>query len=300
MRIFFIPFLVIAFFTLRNFYLTLSNLGWAYIVIAISTGVMVIGALAFLAAIIFEVIERHTTKKSHTFPSRRPTTSADTTSAPLPKRVSEVPLPTGNLTGTYSGSVTPITVKIDARGETNIEEFIHNKTALRSTIRDSQSQIPESGVYLVKRGHSQPDMPRVIRGLIIDEPWMGMILRGEKSWEMRSTRTKHTGYFALIKKGSKKVYGIARLDSVEGPLDRAQLLDNCQYHRVPPEIYQAPDYKWRYAWKLTDVWQFEVPISYIHKNGAVTWVNLDDNATVGIQRARMLKCSADYAKLTVR
>ena len=49
------------------------------------------------------------------------------------------------------------------------------------------------------------------KGLIIDEPWISMILRGSKTWEMRKTITKIRGPIALIRKGSKQVVGTADL-----------------------------------------------------------------------------------------
>ncbi|MBD8246954.1 ASCH domain-containing protein [Xanthomonas campestris] len=41
-----------------------------------------------------------------------------------------------------------------------------------------------------------------MKGLVIDEPWISLILSGQKTWEMRSRATSIRGRIALIKKGS--------------------------------------------------------------------------------------------------
>jgi len=52
--------------------------------------------------------------------------------------------------------------------------------------------------------------PRM-KGLIVDEPWISLIISGKKTWEMRSRNTLVRGSIALIRKGSKTVIGIADL-----------------------------------------------------------------------------------------
>jgi ASCH domain len=44
-----------------------------------------------------------------------------------------------------------------------------------------------------------------VKGLIIDEPWISLIVSGEKTWEMRSRNTNVRGRIGLIRKGSKTV-----------------------------------------------------------------------------------------------
>jgi hypothetical protein len=50
-----------------------------------------------------------------------------------------------------------------------------------------------------------------VKGLIIDEPWIGLILLGNKTWEMRKTACHHRGRIALIRKGSGRIVGTADL-----------------------------------------------------------------------------------------
>ena len=40
----------------------------------------------------------------------------------------------------------------------------------------------------------------VLQGLVIDEPWIGMLLAGKKTWEMRSAPTSKRGTIGLIRK----------------------------------------------------------------------------------------------------
>ncbi|CAA0081077.1 Uncharacterised protein [Zhongshania aliphaticivorans] len=117
----------------------------------------------------------------------------------------------------------------------------------------------------------------VRKALIIDSPWIEKILTGEKTWEMRSTRATHRGPFALIQKGSGQVKGIAHLDSVSGPYSNAEIGQFFHKHHVGPSIYEQADYKWRYAWELSQANKLKQPVDYRHKNGAVTWVDLDDD-----------------------
>ncbi|MCP4433682.1 MAG: ASCH domain-containing protein [Gammaproteobacteria bacterium] len=115
----------------------------------------------------------------------------------------------------------------------------------------------------------------VSKALIIDEPWISKILNGEKDWEIRSTEASHRGVFGLIRKGSGQVVGVANLSSVSGPYDSEGLEQFFGHHHVGADVYENPDYKWRYAWQLKGIKQLEKPVNYRHRNGAVTWTNLD-------------------------
>lgn len=130
----------------------------------------------------------------------------------------------------------------------------------------------------------------ITKALIIDEPWIGAILSGEKLWEMRSSQTSHRGYFGLIRKGSGQVIGVAKLIDVSGPYDNSELVETFAFHRVDSDLTESPGYKWRYAWQLADVCRLPKPVSYQHKSGAVTWVSLDEEAITAIakQMASML------------
>jgi len=114
-----------------------------------------------------------------------------------------------------------------------------------------------------------------LKGLIIDEPWISKILRGEKVWEMRTTATSVRGRIALIRKGSGEVVGSAELVDSIGPLDAIA----CGAHRDKHCIPSAEDdalLRWNHAWVLKDAKPLVQPVAYEHPNGAVIWVNLAD------------------------
>lgn len=115
-----------------------------------------------------------------------------------------------------------------------------------------------------------------MKALVIDEPWISKILRGEKTWEMRSSRAQVRGLIALVRKGSGSVVGVARIIDCVGPLDLAQLATNSAKHQVSMvEFESGRAAKWNIAWVLSDAQELARPIPYKHPNGAVVWVNLD-------------------------
>jgi len=124
-----------------------------------------------------------------------------------------------------------------------------------------------------------------VKGLIVDEPWIGLILSGSKTWEMRKTASHHRGQIALIRKGSGQVVGTAEmvdsLPSIENSNDYAGAEHE---HRIPPSRQaQAFLDGWRTPWVLRNARRFANPIPYDHPNGAVIWVNLDDSVSNAIQ-----------------
>lgn len=134
----------------------------------------------------------------------------------------------------------------------------------------------------------------ITKALIIDEPWISKILSGEKVWEMRSSGCSIRGEIGLIRKGTGQVVGTALLETVSGPYGDDELASNFFKHYVGSEIIRKRGYKWRYAWHLTDVKTLDQPVRYIHKNGAVIWVNLDDSALSSLNQRCV--CSVDQSK----
>ncbi|WP_269930177.1 hypothetical protein [Aminobacter sp. HY435] len=125
----------------------------------------------------------------------------------------------------------------------------------------------------------------ITKGLIIDDPWIGYILDGSKTWEMRSTGASHRGWFALIRKGTGAVWGVARLVDSGAPLSPHDMIAAFEKHRIPAEmICSGQVAKWNTPWKLADVRKLSSPVAYRHKSGAVTWVELDERASSEIVR----------------
>ena len=110
-----------------------------------------------------------------------------------------------------------------------------------------------------------------MKGLIIKEPYIDLILKGKKKWEIRGNNTKIRGKIALIKSGSKRIYGeVDLVDSFEIDLER--------YKKYCKDLYgyeeQCLPYKKTYAWVVENPLIYSEPKEYIHPQGAVIWVNL--------------------------
>jgi hypothetical protein len=69
---------------------------------------------------------------------------------------------------------------------------------------------------------------RMMIGIVIKPPWIELILAGEKTWEIRGSRTAQRGRVALIKSGSGMIFGTVDLTECLGPLTREQMLGNLE------------------------------------------------------------------------
>ena len=123
-----------------------------------------------------------------------------------------------------------------------------------------------------------------MKGLIIDEPWIQLILKGHKTWEMRKTACHHRGPIALIRKGSGQVVGTAEIvDSLPSIEDVNEYAKAESQHRIPPGRQpEAFRDGWRTPWVLRNVKLLSQPIAYKHPTGAVIWVNLEDDVKKAI------------------
>jgi hypothetical protein len=125
----------------------------------------------------------------------------------------------------------------------------------------------------------------ITTALVIADPWIGMILDGSKTWEMRSTSTSRRGWIGLIRKGTGCVWGIARIAECGDPMSSEEMIETFVKHRIPEQmICSGAVAKWNRPWKLEDVKTLANPVPYIHKSGAVIWVTLDDQVSQAIAR----------------
>ena len=114
-----------------------------------------------------------------------------------------------------------------------------------------------------------------MRGLIIREPWIGMILAGQKSWEMRSKPTSYRGRVGLIRKGTGMVVGIAEIVDSLAPVDRASFQAAHGRHGIlADQEAEVLREGWIYPWVLMGVKALMRPVFAGQKPGAVTWVTL--------------------------
>jgi hypothetical protein len=124
-----------------------------------------------------------------------------------------------------------------------------------------------------------------MKGLVVDDPWIGYFLDGSKTWEMRSQPTTHRGWVALIRKGTGTVVCAGRLVAVGEPLDEAGMIAAIPKHRIPEATIRSGSVaRWTVPWVFEDVTPLATPVPYDHPSGAVTWVNLDDATSVEISR----------------
>ena len=124
-----------------------------------------------------------------------------------------------------------------------------------------------------------------MKALIIDEPWIGLILAGRKTWEMRKTGCRYRGPIALIRKGSGQVVGTAEVADCRPPLsDAAAYTAAERFHCIPSaRQQQAFADGWRTPWVLAEAHPLARPVPYAHPNGAVIWVNLDEAVAAQVQ-----------------
>lgn len=138
---------------------------------------------------------------------------------------------------------------------------------------------------------------RITRGLIVREPWVSLIVDGQKDWEMRTRTTKIRGPIALIAGGTGKIIGVANLTDVKGPLSKAQMAFNQKRHRIPHESIGAGEAeKWNTAWVLEGAKRLKEPVDYDHPSGAVIWVSLDEKTQDALEKALAPKNNARLAK----
>ena len=102
---------------------------------------------------------------------------------------------------------------------------------------------------------------------------------------MRSRKTNIRGPIALIKKGSGKIYGLARIVDSIGPFSESEMIDHSEKHCMSPDRITDPrTSKWRQAWVLEEVTRLDNPIDYLQKRGPVQFVTLDEEAIKKIKQ----------------
>src|ERR1700756_5608293 len=92
----------------------------------------------------------------------------------------------------------------------------------------------------------------VTRGLIIQEPWVSLLLSGKKTWELRKDRTLLRERVALIRQGTGLMVGVGTIvDSLE-PLTRKRMFETIDQHQVPSEqIGGGPKGGWGGTWGVS-------------------------------------------------
>jgi hypothetical protein len=114
------------------------------------------------------------------------------------------------------------------------------------------------------------------RALIIREPWISLILSGEKTWEMRTSWTSVRGWIALARQGTNSIAGLAYLSDCRQPLSALTYDQYFDFHQIPPDqTAHVIERNWMFPWVLSDVVPFSEPIPFQSTPSAVKFVRLD-------------------------
>lgn len=121
-----------------------------------------------------------------------------------------------------------------------------------------------------------------MKALVIDEPWVSLILDGKKTWEMHRALTHIRGRIALIRKASGLVVGLADLVDCIGPLDDISRRAHRDKHCIPAALDESTAH-WNTAWVLQNADCLVAPVPYSQPSGAVLWVKLDEDVSRRLQ-----------------
>lgn len=118
------------------------------------------------------------------------------------------------------------------------------------------------------------------KGLLIRQPWIDLILAGNKTWEIRGSATKIRGTIGLIQSQSGLIVGTAELIGCTPALTIEDMEKSRKLHGIQEhfDLFNMPYGGRPYAWILLGAKRFKKPVPYKHPQGAVIWVNLE-NAT---------------------
>ena len=111
--------------------------------------------------------------------------------------------------------------------------------------------------------------------LITKQLWGEKILSGEKTWDVRSSKTSHIGRIRIAFSGTNKKYGEVTLTECI-PLTKELFEQNRDRHCIPDSWEDVcKSYPKPVAWVMEDPEVYKKPIPYTTHRGAVVWVNED-------------------------
>lgn len=113
-----------------------------------------------------------------------------------------------------------------------------------------------------------------MRALIVKPRFLERILSGEKTWELRGSRTNVRGTIGLIPSGSGAIVATAQIVDCR-ELDRSSFEANRGKHRSSAS-FDEQGYERVFAWELRDVRALPAPVPYEHPRGAIVWVRVPD------------------------
>ena len=144
--------------------------------------------------------------------------------------------------------------------------------------RDSRPE-PETNELRERTLTNTKQMSIPEKGLIIRQPYIGRILDGTKTWEMRTRFSNPQGRIALIEAGSGTVVGECIHEGSKPPImDYIHFMRTREFHNMDADEASLIVNKWDVPWVLSGVKRYIKPIPYDHPQGAVIWVNLKELA----------------------
>ena len=117
----------------------------------------------------------------------------------------------------------------------------------------------------------------MLLALIVADPWIGAILAGTKTWEMRAKKVHIRGRIGLIRKGTGHVVGVADVVNCLAPIGTSKAYADAErLHGIPPD-YQAEAIKrkWLGSWVMESAIKLRRPVPYDRRKGQQDWVTLD-------------------------
>ncbi len=109
-------------------------------------------------------------------------------------------------------------------------------------------------------------------GLIIKPYWLNLILRKEKTLEIRGSSTSKIGEKIYLIESRGKVRGTAIIKKTI-LLNQSLWEDLKPSHKVEITYEQLLEYyKNPYAWVISEVEELDEPFDYIKHHGAVIWI----------------------------
>lgn len=122
-----------------------------------------------------------------------------------------------------------------------------------------------------------------MKALIVRSPWIKAILRGEKTWEMRTAPTMYRGPLALIEKGTGLIVGVTRLLDSLPRLGPDRMAATREWHRIPAELDETVIASgWMHPWVLGSTFPLASPVTAGQRRGQVVWVGLDEGTIASV------------------
>jgi hypothetical protein len=122
-----------------------------------------------------------------------------------------------------------------------------------------------------------------MKALLVREPWIDLILAGEKTWELRGSRTSTRGCIALVQSGTGTIVGTCDIVDVVGPLSLSALRRNAALHKVPAAKLRDNPYTQTFAWIISNAKALRKPVRYRHRPGAVIWARLSSGTAARVR-----------------